>query len=81
MRERAERERTCRGADVHSAQLDADRVRAIRELYRDGGCSYATLAAEFGVSRSAIDHVVNRRTFAWVPDDSARAGEEDYIPW
>ena len=81
MRERAERERTCRGSDVHSAVLDVERVRAIRALHRDGGCTYGTLAEAFGVSKSAIDHVVNRRSFAWVEDVEPVVGGEDFVPW
>lgn len=54
-----------RGSDHHSAILDESRVRAIREWVISGG-TQARIAANFGVSKSLVNRVVLRKSWAWV---------------
>ena len=48
------------------ARLTADRVREIRRRYAAGGISQRALAAEFGVSKGAVKHVLSGRTWRHV---------------
>ncbi len=52
-----------RGEAHHSSKLTAEKVKAIRIRYADGGISYDELAEEHGVSRTAIYDCVKFR--AW----------------
>jgi len=61
---------TGRGADNWSAWLGEEDVREIRRLVGQG-VTQRDLAARFGVSRSAVSAIVNRRTWAWLdPEES-----------
>lgn len=60
-----------RGEDVARTILTTEQVVSIR-LRRATGESRAALACEFGVTRSAIAHIVQRRSWKHLPDqDSA----------
>jgi len=52
-----------RGEAHHCAQLTADQAREIRERYAVGGMSQYALARDYGVSRSAIAHIVQGKTW------------------
>jgi hypothetical protein len=54
------------GVRTAGAKLTDEAVRAIRSRYAQGGVTQETLAAEFGVDRSQISMVVNRRTWRHV---------------
>lgn len=65
-----ERGRTYRGIRHHRARLTPEDVRAIR-LSRNGGQSFRSLAADYGVSKTAIQHVIYGRSWAHVAEESA----------
>ena len=50
-----------RGAKAKLTQARADEI---RQRYAAGGCSYRSLAAEYGVSDCAISNIMNRRRWA-----------------
>lgn len=54
-----------RGAKAQGVKLREEDIPVIREL-RAGGQKYPEIAAQFGVSAGAIQHVVERATWAWV---------------
>ena len=54
-----------RGERNGSAKLTRREVRAIRRERRDGG-TYAAIANRYGVSLSAIQQIVERRTWKWL---------------
>lgn len=45
--------------------LDEDEVKQIRADYATGTCTYNSLAVKFNVTKSAINHVLNR-AWKWV---------------
>jgi len=47
-------------------QLSMKIAKEIRERYKKEKITYVGLAKEYGVSKSAINHILNNRT--WVPD-------------
>lgn len=47
-----------------NGKLSQDKADQIRSMYSAGGWSFKTLSERFGVSASAIDQVVNFRTWA-----------------
>ncbi len=55
-----------RGSSHKDAKLDEAKVRRIRELWRRYGFTLRAIAAEFGVGKSTIHGVVNRRTWTHV---------------
>lgn len=55
-----------RGTQHHSARLDEQGVREIRDRYRRGDGTHRSLAAEYGMSRAAIAKVVTGRTWTHV---------------
>ena len=62
-----------RGEAHYASVLDESSVRQIRKL-RDAGRTYSAIAREYDVSISAVSHICNRNTWAWLPDDDE--GEE-----
>jgi hypothetical protein len=64
-RDRAAKGRSCRGEEQKDAKLTADAVRAIRARSRAGEQG-KDLAADFGVSRSAISLILRGRTWRHV---------------
>ena len=66
MDDRQSRSRQARGEGHGRARLTERSVRWIRKAHAAGGTSYAKLAPRFGVSRSAIAHVVEFRTWRHV---------------
>lgn len=42
-------------------------VREIRKRYAQGGITYAKLGSAYGVSSSAVNHIVHRRNFSRLP--------------
>ncbi len=64
-RERSDRGRSCCGAAHHNAKLDDDRAFMVR-AEKWAGFSHSQIADRFGVSKSAIDHIVAGRNFAHV---------------
>lgn len=55
-----------RGENNPKAKLTEDDVRAIRFAHSLGGVSYSGLAAEYGVSKSAIAFIVTRKSWSHV---------------
>lgn len=58
-----------RGERQGRSKLSERDVRQIRSEYGAPGVSFATLAARYGVSRSAIQGVISRRAWAWLPEE------------
>jgi len=56
------------GEGNSSAKLTEDDVYEIRDRYAEGGCTHATLAQEFGVTRTTIWHILTRRTWRHLPE-------------
>jgi hypothetical protein len=56
-----ERRRMAQGERHFAAKLDAEQAQAIRQRYAQGGITYVQLAAEYGVSDSAIWGIVRGR--------------------
>lgn len=54
------------GERNRTAKLTADQVVEIRARYKSGGCTYASLAAEYGMSDFGISQVVRRKNWAHV---------------
>ena len=48
------------------ARLTEEKVSEIRNLYQAGGYSYRTLADKYGMSKSAIDHIITKRKWKHV---------------
>lgn len=67
VRERSERGRSCHGADHHRARLDDNSAFMVR-AEKWAGFSRRQIAERYGVSKSAIDHVVAGRSFAHVAE-------------
>ena len=65
-RERAGRSRPQRGSARYNAKLDAAAVRAIRRRYAAGGVSQRALAAEYGIHKANVGHIIARRTWQHV---------------
>ena len=61
-------ERAARGEENAAAKLTEEQVRQIRARYVKGkiGCGSTTLAKEFGVSKSAVKRILNRKQWAHV---------------
>lgn len=55
-----------RGEQVAGAKLTEKEVLQIRSLYAQGGTSLSKLAAQFGVSKGVIQHIVAYRTWRHV---------------
>lgn len=60
-----ERRRLC-GEQQGSAKLTAEIVKQIRQLYATGEVTQLQLAARFGVSQSAVSHVLNHRNWTHI---------------
>lgn len=60
--------RAMSGESHHRAVLTVDDVRQIRSMYAGGGWTERQLAAHFGVSRGAINWVLERRTWRHVTE-------------
>lgn len=56
-----------RGEAHYEAKLTACKVVEIRALYAAGGTSQRRLAAQFGVDKSVIYRVINRKTWKHIP--------------
>lgn len=56
-------ERILRGEDQPTSKLSAGQVVEIRSRYAAGGVSQYALAAEFGITQSAVSHIVSRRSW------------------
>lgn len=54
------------GEKQHNARLTSDDVRQIRQLYAAGQHTQRELAATFGVGRTTVTWVINRRSWAHV---------------
>lgn len=63
MADKVKKGRHARGERIGHAKLTGQQISAIRERY-SGGEFQASLAAEFGVSQSAISLIVSRRRWA-----------------
>lgn len=55
------------GSKHHKAKLTESDVILIRNRYRSGKCTHASLATEFGVNEKSIEHIVSGRTWRHVP--------------
>lgn len=58
--------RHAKGAETNSATLTEAQVVAMREEYRPRSVSFQTLAEKYGVTDSAVENVVNRKTWKHV---------------
>ena len=56
-------ERTPRGSTHGRSKLTESQVTEIRQRYSAGGMTYQSLSSEYGVSLSAIRHVVRRKNW------------------
>lgn len=61
-----------RGEDHHSARFTAEDIYRIRRLVA-AGTTQNQLAREYGVTRTAINHIVKRRSWAHVDDEQVPA--------
>ena len=52
-----------RGEKSPSAKLSADDVIAIRQHYTNGGTSYRKIASQYGVGNTAIQSIIERKTW------------------
>lgn len=69
-----------RGEGNGQSKLTAAAVVEIRARYAAGGVTHADLAAEFGVKKAAVCHVISRRNWSHVPDAPAPAAVgRDYL--
>jgi hypothetical protein len=59
--------RQAKGTLIGSAKLNEKQVSEIRDLYAKGGETHQSLAKVFGVSRSLITAILNRKWWAHVP--------------
>jgi len=57
--------RSARGTDNAHAVLNEGKIREIRQL-RKSGISFQKIGSMFGVSKTAIMHIMNKRTWGWV---------------
>lgn len=57
------------GEQAANAKLTADKVRAIRRLYRSGEMNQVELAAVYGVTQSLISAIVRRLAWAALADE------------
>ena len=64
MRDRNEADRQAKGVDHGSAKLTEEQVIEIRRRYADGGVTYRSLAAEYGVHHSVIGYIITRRNWS-----------------
>lgn len=64
-RDRAERLRSCKGEQHHSARLTETQVLEIRDRAHSGS-SIGSLAAEFSVHYNTIDKIVRRQSWGWL---------------
>jgi hypothetical protein len=60
------------GRPVFHRRVTENTAARIREL-SGAGWSYSRLMSEFDLAKSTISYIVNRRTWAWVPDPSPLA--------
>jgi hypothetical protein len=60
------KQRQARGETQGGAILTESAVRAIRSRHAAGGIGYDALAAEYGVSKSSIGHIITRRSWRHV---------------
>lgn len=67
MRDKVQKGRCCRGQGVSNSKLTPEKVFAIRSAT---GTS-KSVAAQFGISMSAVDHVRHRRRWQWLEDGGA----------
>jgi len=56
-----------RGENAAHVALTSTQVLAIRQGYDTGSWTYASLAHEFGVGKSAVAHIVKRRSWQHLP--------------
>ena len=56
-----------KGEKNHNHKLTQHDVRSIRNRYKSDGSTLASLASEFGVNKSAIQKVIRRESWAWLP--------------
>lgn len=61
-------ERMARGEQNGSARLTAGNVLAIRAEWDAGGMTLAALAARYGVAKSTINFIVQRKTWRHLPE-------------
>ncbi len=59
-----------RGEINGNSKLTETQVREIRSRYAEGGITQEDLGIEYGVSRGAIDHIINRRTWSHINPSS-----------
>lgn len=59
-------ERHTIGEDHHRAQITAEQVVEIRRRFEQGNIQKKVLASEYGLSYSAISHIIKRRTWKHV---------------
>jgi len=61
-----------RGERVHSAKLTESQVLELRRRKAEAGATYESLASEFGLSKSNVWNIVQRRTWAHLDSNGDR---------
>lgn len=65
-RKTEEEKEISRGENNKMAKLTKEQALEIRQKYDPAKCSRNMLAKEYGVSRKAISHIINRTTWGWL---------------
>ena len=58
-----------RGEAVNTSVMTTEKVLSARARYARGGITVTALAAEFGMSRPGMSHIINRRHWYWLPEE------------
>lgn len=61
-----------RGTNNPRSKLTENDVRTIRATYRAGGITMRALGQRYGISKTAVQHIMNGKLWSHVPDDEPR---------
>lgn len=66
VQDRAQKNRTARGARGGNTQITEDDVREIRRLHSEGNMTQFEIGSRFGIGQSQVSHIVLRRVWRHV---------------